>query len=218
MLASLLFPYDDDAGDLMPKWLDELANEDCIRLYEHSGSQYLEITKWKAHQKIDKPSKPQFPGIEDISEDTREVSRQSRERSSEEGKGKEGIGEEGKGEDAGEVDGERAKPSDAEALLTAYHDILPACQRVTVMNPKRKRRIADAVKLARALCKSQGWNYNPTQFWTAYFGECVKDPWLRGEVSNPKNSSWRQNIDVLLAEDRFAKLMDNALDSMRGDA
>lgn len=97
MLASTLFPYDEDAGEGVKRWLDELANEGCIRLYEVNGSQYLQITGWSKHQKIDKPSKPQFPGPSD---DPREDSRESIEysentRLGREGKGREWIGEEG---------------------------------------------------------------------------------------------------------------------------
>ena len=96
MLASLLFPYDEDAGVGIKSWLSELANEGCIELYEVDGSQYLQVSGWTKHQKIDKPSKPQFPGASDV---TREGSRDNRERSSEEGikdQGREGRGEEGK--------------------------------------------------------------------------------------------------------------------------
>ena len=92
MLASLLFPYDDDAGKLLPKWLAELEKQGCIELYEVGGSAYLQIPKWGEHQKIDRPSKPQFPSIE---ESTREASRDSIEPSSLEGKGREGKGGEG---------------------------------------------------------------------------------------------------------------------------
>ncbi len=63
MLASLLFPYDDDAPSLIDGWLDELSREGCIRLYEHEGSTYLEVCKWLNHQKIDKPSRPIFPAF-----------------------------------------------------------------------------------------------------------------------------------------------------------
>jgi hypothetical protein len=63
MLASLLFPYDDDAPSLIDGWLDELSREGCIRLYEHDGSTYLEVCKWLNHQKIDKPSRPMFPAF-----------------------------------------------------------------------------------------------------------------------------------------------------------
>jgi hypothetical protein len=61
MLASLLYPYDDDARDLIDGWLAELEHGDHIRRYEVDGSQYLEVTKWLEHQKIDKPSKSRLP-------------------------------------------------------------------------------------------------------------------------------------------------------------
>jgi hypothetical protein len=61
MLASLLYPYDDDAKGLIEGWLSELEIADKIRRYEVDGSQYLEIIKWLEHQKIDKPSKSRLP-------------------------------------------------------------------------------------------------------------------------------------------------------------
>lgn len=65
MLASLLYPYDDDAGSLLPGWMDELEREGCVRRYEFQGSAYLEIVKWREHQKIDKPSGSKLPKFED---------------------------------------------------------------------------------------------------------------------------------------------------------
>jgi len=56
MLASLLFPYDDDAKKHIEAWLDQLSNEGCIFRYEVDGTSYLQIEKWREHQKIDKPS------------------------------------------------------------------------------------------------------------------------------------------------------------------
>lgn len=61
MLASLLYPYDDDARDLMDGWLSELERNQCIRLYEVEGSTYLEIVNWLKHQKIDHASKSRLP-------------------------------------------------------------------------------------------------------------------------------------------------------------
>jgi hypothetical protein len=98
MLASTLFPYDDGeegrvrtSGADVGRWLDELERESCIRRYEADGSTYLEICNWLKHQKIDKPSKPQFP---EPSPSPREDSRESIEGSPLEGKGREGSGEE----------------------------------------------------------------------------------------------------------------------------
>jgi len=70
MLASLLFPYDDDAPALIDQWLTELEAENCIRRYEVEGQHYLQITNWLQHQKIDKPSKSYLPPLESIREDS----------------------------------------------------------------------------------------------------------------------------------------------------
>lgn len=108
--------------------------------------------------------------------------------------------------------------SSADAVLDAYHEILPACQRISVLNDKRRRRILAAIRLAKSVCAQQGWPYEPAEFWGAYFAECSKDAWMRGEVPNPRNPAWKQNLDVLLAEDRFAGVMDRAIAAMRGGA
>lgn len=103
-------------------------------------------------------------------------------------------------------------------VIDAYHEALPRCRRAEAITPKRKRRIHHADKLAKGLCQRQGWAYDQLEFWQAYFGECSQDPWLRGDVPNPKNPAWRQNLDVLLAEDRFASIMDTAITAMRAQA
>jgi hypothetical protein len=61
MLASLLYPYDDDAAGLIEGWLSELEHNDCIVRYDADGSRYLEIANWLKHQKIDKPSASKMP-------------------------------------------------------------------------------------------------------------------------------------------------------------
>lgn len=61
LLAGLLYPFDDDAPGLVPGWLDELEREWCVHRYEHDGTHYLEIVKWRDHQKIDKPTPSRFP-------------------------------------------------------------------------------------------------------------------------------------------------------------
>lgn len=66
MLASILFPYDDDAPGLIDGWLAELVGEHCITLYEVDGTHYLQIINWKKHQKIDHPSPSKLPGPSDM--------------------------------------------------------------------------------------------------------------------------------------------------------
>ena len=96
--------------------------------------------------------------------------------------------------------------------------MLPRCQCIAVLNDKRRKRIQAAIKLAKQVCLQQGGVYDADQFWTAYFEDCAKDPWLRGERPNPNNPSWKQNLDVLLAEDRFAGIMDRAIAALQGAA
>ena len=65
MLASLLFPYDDDAKDLIDAWLSELERESCIARYMIAGTSYLQVCNWSKHQKIDKPSGSKIPPPEE---------------------------------------------------------------------------------------------------------------------------------------------------------
>ena len=65
MLASLLYPYDDDAKKYIDSWLTDLHKEGCITRYEIDGDQYIQINKWLQHQKIDKPSPSKIPVFDD---------------------------------------------------------------------------------------------------------------------------------------------------------
>lgn len=67
MLASLLFPYDDDAKSLIETWLTELDREGCIRRYLHEGTSYIQVCNWLNHQKIDKPSQSKLPAFDESS-------------------------------------------------------------------------------------------------------------------------------------------------------
>lgn len=67
MLASLLFPYDNDAPELIDDWIAELQEEGCIACYAIGKDHYLQICNWLNHQKIDKPSKSKIPPIDESS-------------------------------------------------------------------------------------------------------------------------------------------------------
>lgn len=103
-----------------------------------------------------------------------------------------------------------------EVVLDCYHRILPNCRRAEALTGKRRRAILNANKLAKALLKRMGWqDMTVRQFWTAYFEECSFDPWLRGDEPNPKNPSWKQNIETLVDEKRFSQIMDQAIERHR---
>lgn len=124
----------------------------------------------------------------------------------------EGKGKEGKGREDGEpVERVASAAVEFADVVSAYHAHLPNCARVATLTDKRKREIRNAEKNAKRLCRERGWEYGP-DFWQDYFAECAKDEWRRGDKPNPANPSWRQNIDVLLRDDQFAKIMDAALE------
>lgn len=63
MLASLLFPYDDDAPNLIETWLGELERERCVVRYSVDDTSCLQVLNWLNHQKIDKPSPSKLPAF-----------------------------------------------------------------------------------------------------------------------------------------------------------
>lgn len=79
MLASRLYPYDDDAPTLIEGWLSELEKQNAIIRYKVDGSSYLQIVNWDKHQKVDKPTKSRIP---DPLDDPRESYREGGEPSS----------------------------------------------------------------------------------------------------------------------------------------
>lgn len=62
MLASLLYPYDDDAPALIEGWMGELVTHGFVQRYQVDGTQFIEIDNWRKHQKIDHPAGSKFPG------------------------------------------------------------------------------------------------------------------------------------------------------------
>lgn len=186
--------------DSIKKHLAEAEDAGLIVLYTVDSKPYLEIQDFG--QRIN--AKPKYPGTDQQVTPTHGTSPGI--------PGNPRLGE-GVVEDEG-GDGMR-KVTPAQLVLDSYHRLLPKCQSIAVLNDKRKRRIADAVKLAKDVCEQQGWPYEPKGFWDAYFGECAKDAWLCGDKPNPNNPAWRQKLDTLLAEDRFAEIMDKAIAAMR---
>ena len=61
LLKGLLFPYDELTFLDIEAWLAELEQEGCIVRYVENASEYLQVSNWLNHQKIDKPSKSKIP-------------------------------------------------------------------------------------------------------------------------------------------------------------
>jgi hypothetical protein len=104
-----------------------------------------------------------------------------------------------------------------DAVLTAYHEVLPNCRHHWTVTPSLERRIRKVNAMAMDVAKRQGWDMGPADFWNAYFGECQNDPWLRGDLPNPNNPKWKQHLACLIDDDRFQSIMDIAIDRIRND-
>lgn len=75
MLASLLYPYDDDAARLIEEWLTQLEQQNCIIRYQIDSAHYIKIVNWEAHQKVDRPTLSKIPDPREDSCHPREESR-----------------------------------------------------------------------------------------------------------------------------------------------
>lgn len=218
MLASTLFPYDDDAKDLIDGWLAELESERCIIRYVVDGASYVQICNWLNHQKIDKPSPSKLPPIPDDSTNPREDSR-----SLPVGKEGKGIGEEGKGTAAGNsvpdnlvtLAGAQANPQPAAAatpgqpisldtdptgfcrqVLAAYAETWGSSPPLTTQTMLRIQTLAAADPAARK-----------ASWWRTYFEIALEDPFLSGST---RRDGKRADLLYLLREDTFTRLIDHS--------
>jgi hypothetical protein len=73
ILASLLYPFDDDAVSGIEAWIEELEREGMVVRYQSEGTTYIQIMNWLKHQKIDKPSPSRLPQFASPREDSRKV-------------------------------------------------------------------------------------------------------------------------------------------------
>jgi hypothetical protein len=136
MLASLLFPYDDDAKDLIDGWLGELEREGCVIRYLIEGTSYVQVCNWLTHQKIDKPTPSKLPAPPEKSrvvESPREVSSEDLDLEGiKEGKGEENARAPGASRGTGVIPaGNRPTPLSADAvfesLLEDWKRDIPEC-------------------------------------------------------------------------------------------
>lgn len=197
MLASTLFPYDDDAKDLIEGWLCELENVGCILRYEVGDSAYLEVCNWLTHQRIDKPSKPQFP-------EPSEGFARIREASPLEGKGREGKGEEGKEEAKASLSpaelGDHAPACPHAEIVALYHEILPTNPGIKVWDGAR----ADALRTRwREDRKRQSLDY-----WRRFFQHVAASAFLTGRVEGSNGRPFLPGLDWLVKSANFAKVIE----------
>lgn len=175
MLASLLFPYDDDAKKLIDRWLAELERERCVTRYEVDGDAYLQINEWVKHQKIDRPTPSKIAPPSSAREDSRGIEKGSEASALDQGRDQ---GEEGTKPAAARRAASTAKPptSGFEAFYAAYP---------RKVKPKDARKAWDKLKpddalQARILTAIAAQKCS--QQWTKDGGQFIPYPatWLNG--------------------------------------
>jgi hypothetical protein len=102
-------------------------------------------------------------------------------------------------------------------VLKLFHELLPKCRKVVVLDPKLRKRILECDRIASKTIHEQGLSVAREVFWEAYFGECQDDPWLSGELKKP-DSNWKQNLEVLLRAKHFGDIVARAIERPRDSA
>ena len=202
MLASLLFPYDDDAKDNILIWLLELQQEGCIVQYEHEGNHYLQICNWLNHQRIDKPSPSKIPEFQESSRILHEASQTIH--AGMEGKGP-GPGKDQEG-NISNTTYSHPKPSVVgescpyQKIVELYHSILPNHPRVRELTAKRRTHIK-----ARW---SNGMEKSLSEF-EGYFNAVQRSKFLTGKVDPPPGRKrFIADFDFLMSERGYIGILE----------
>ena len=193
MLASLLYPYDDDAPKLIDGWLSELDAQSCIVRYQIAGSTYLEICNWLIHQKIDKPSRSKIPAFDESSR----ILANPREESS----GDQGSRKGSRIKDQGSKEGIKERPQlvGFDEFWNAYDKKVerPAAERAwrkIKLTDELLRTILDAAKLYRLSTPDKIYRKNPA---TWLNNECWNDEVIQPTAIAAKKTQHQLNIGAM---------------------
>lgn len=90
LICSTVFPYDDDISSAdIERLLSELAGSKLITVYAVETQRYLQVVKFKDHQKIDRPQASALPSFDESSTNHRRI---VDDQSTGEGRGRDGSG------------------------------------------------------------------------------------------------------------------------------
>jgi len=126
-IKASIFPGDDISIDAIRGMIVELSKNDLVLIYENSGREYLHVTGWNKHQRIDKPQSAKHPGpFDDHSTNIPGPFPPDR-------KGKERIGKEGSSDKANALSD--AEPASRDFRSELFHRGLETLARLTGKGP-----------------------------------------------------------------------------------
>lgn len=190
MLASLLFPYDDDAIKKMDGWLADLAKQDCIIRYCIDGQSYIQICNWLIHQRIDKPTPSKIPLFENplgVLCDSSQIFH---------------VGKEGKGEEWKGVEAVSEPPNCPHVdIVKIYHEVLPMMTSVREWTDDRKEFLK-----TRWREKDERQNLD---WWRDYFIYVSKSDFLCGRVEGRNGKPpFQADLEWLVRPSNFVKVIE----------
>lgn len=219
MLASLLFPYDDDAKKLIDKWLVELDQENCIKRYSVDGNNYIQINEWLTHQKIDKPSPSKIPSYKtEEKEDSRGFASDREGYAADQGRdqGREGILEPNgscptqasdESPPIDEIKAYEVPDCPYDAILAVYHLTLPNLSKVEVMNDFRRGMLRQRW---REVCSESKFDKEQGVDWFRdYFTLVKQSEWLTGRSKpRPGEVPFQADFEWLVRPQNFVKVIE----------
>ncbi|MEO8401836.1 MAG: hypothetical protein ABI597_08600 [Gammaproteobacteria bacterium] len=226
-LKAEVFPADNCEISDIKRWINELIENQLIREYAVEEKLYWQVTGWKRHQRIDKPTYrhpaplSSLKAIEDNSANTLIVltdnsmnqQRHLHESSVTDRNGKEGTGEDGNGKEiSSSLREDIASKADSqhptnksncphEEIIALYHKILPMCAQVKVWNKTRRSYLR------------QRWventKHQDIQWWEKYFEYIEQSHFLTGKTEGRNGQPpFIADLEWLIRPNNFAKIIE----------
>lgn len=216
LLASRLYPYDEDAIDLIAGWMTELQRAGHIRLYEVDGSTYLDIPKWLDHQKIDHAAKSRIPEFSDTFAKSSDVLAKVPETFASEAESlAPHIMDQGPStKDLGprtvdrETEGAFAPPPPLDEAVQIYNTTADQAGWAKVQRLTASRKVAIAQRM-----KDSGG----IDGWQAAMAKAAASSFLTGKTRRTGgHANWRPDFDWFVTAANFTKLMEGSYDNPTG--
>lgn len=231
-LCGVLYPHDEDVTPVqLAGWADECIARSMLVRYSVDGVDYIAITNWSKHQRVDHAAKSRIP---DPPSNLAKSSRDSRDNlapgtgNREQGKGSRKKADTGS---AGATPPPLTALADAKAerlrqvttdAIESYNDKLgkpngelPA---VHLLTPARSKQVKRSIPTIRVICERMYGSTTITpKFWSDFFDAVLDDPFRSGRQGGGKgHESWTPDFEYLTRPDVIAAVFDRAMSD--GDA
>lgn len=182
-IKAKLFPYEECDVDSYCCQLEQL---NFLKRYEISGTQYIQIVKFKEHQKPHPNEK-----ASEIPPPTGVISGREKVESTQ----ADSLNDDSLNEEVGGTES-KIPPCPYEEIVEAYHRHLPTLPKVMKLTPARKKAVQ-----AR-------WREEPAHreegFWDDFFRHAASQPFLLGD--NPRK--WTADFEWLMKQANFWKVVE----------